>query len=296
MEDLKFLTGRGGSPRATINQYTYHLDSYLVSGPQHARCQDAVLTNTLGPLLAVSDGCSTGNNTDLGAMVLLEAIRTSSWCNSRPINEAWRIAENSLKYLMDGNAQRVLDSLTATLLLATVIDDCWEVSLVGDGFIGYRDREEKFWTWIVVDWEQNAPYYLRYFYEQNSDKWLKEFPNNKYTVTTYKSLTPDKWDIISKYQFTPDAVSLLESPCTYTITVPLDKSDLLVLSSDGLMSLYGKDQVASVFAAFHEFKLLSGPFLQRRLGTYISHLKKSGVLPGDDLGVSAAYWLPKVVD
>jgi hypothetical protein len=152
----------------------FSTDHYFQIGHAHYTagkpCQDHALSKS-GGLVAcaiVSDGCSTGGNTDAGARILtfgtLQAIRDHARASDGSLGTA-AISITARQQQLIGTVRPMLGldrgDMLATCAYAYLTQHGGIVHVQGDGVVGI-----KFWNGCIemhrFDWAKNAPFYPSY--------------------------------------------------------------------------------------------------------------------------------------
>lgn len=269
------------------------IDSIIYSGNSHHICQDYALHFNMEGIscLITSDGCSSSNNTDVGARLLaLAANKVLTSRNGAGINilSMWN-TDNFKEYLIDKILNKVIIissfiNLDIPSFDATLIITIWDsnikkgVSFIfGDGIVIYKVNNQL--CYISVEYDSNAPYYLSYKLDPERDKKYKEeFKDSKIIVTTNcnneVNVTFDK--------FINHITEPFESTERY-------KLNMIGSASDGLHS-FEKDKqsvnMTDIIYPFFDFKNTNGEYLKRRADKYLKQLHKDGYSHYDDISIA----------
>lgn len=145
-----------------------HADAHFVIGRDHRVCEDFA---GIGPAVAaLSDGCSTTPETDLGARLLvraaIRAIRPGGDSGRGPLKAlAPALVPALVPALKHAHAIGApIDCLDGTLLQIEACADAFEVSAVGDGFVAARLRDGG-WRYWWIEYPSGAPLYVSYLLE-----------------------------------------------------------------------------------------------------------------------------------
>lgn len=243
------------------------LDTFIRKG-NHPVCEDAILAfnkhaNFQG--IVLSDGCSSSNNSHIGSSLLtLEVNRFVHVWNysdtrgipSSELNQSmiYRIKHLMRDYFLDSN---VFD---ATLGLAYKFHTYYNVVLFGDGIVGVK-LKNKSWEYHVVDYDQNAPFYISYgVNEERLIQYQSQFQNQVKSIDIYDG---------KDHRFT--ASSDLFEPVNFRF--PIEEVEMIMISSDGLKSFRNKiGEVLAIETVLNEvtaFKNLNGQFVQRRMNGFL---------------------------
>lgn len=227
-------------------------------GSSHTVCEDYACE--MGGKVALSDGCSGGENTDVGARLLSRvALRLAHGTSETDGigRQAAIVARSTANLLGSGKS-----SLLATLLLARPLPEGFAAWCWGDGFLFFE--LESGWAGWRVEWPNESPPY-----------------------PVYRSTS--EWEGIGTVRALPE-----------TKTVPFDgtcfKRDIRAatgvgLLSDGFSSFYyegDRRPVAEVdvLAELLSFKLYGPGFVQRRMSAFKRRCDKLGWNHYDDISLA----------
>jgi hypothetical protein len=156
--------------------FKFHADHYFHIGSAHHRsgkpCQDYA-TSKADELVAcaiVSDGCSTGGNTDVGSRILtlatLQAIQDHARASAGALNVDTAITSIVSRQQQLISTSRFLHGLNRSDMLATcgyvyMTPYGGFVHLQGDGVIAYKYRNGEI-TMFRYEWDNNMPFYPAY--------------------------------------------------------------------------------------------------------------------------------------
>ena len=153
-----------------------HTDDYFRIGATHLKtgkpCQDYAFSEVYnGAVFAgISDGCSSGRNTDVGSRILLlgtAALVKEHWTRVREITEECCVPDEiTLRQKVILAATRETLDLTTEDMLSTclyiyVANNYGFVHIQGDGVVAMKDRSGR----IVMrkyEWRNNTPFYPAY--------------------------------------------------------------------------------------------------------------------------------------
>lgn len=274
-----------------------HTDHHFVIGQTHLSagkpCQDHAISGVSGVSSAayavLSDGCSSGGNTDIGARL----ITVSTVKALRLMGEPFQVFDQTADQITD--VSRVLarsaannlglsqDDLLATQLVAVVDNEGKAFTHVqGDGAVAIV-RQDGSALVSLYTWDLNMPWYPHYErgqFIQAHGGW-----DSPALCQTDFSFAPDgKLENMREISFT--AKNGVNGITSYLDVTNRNKISLIVLLSDGI-SLIDKMPVTEVMRSLLGFKSLSGEFVKRRLNRFIKDCRTTGVGPLDDLSVAA---------
>lgn len=266
------------------------LDSHYTIGRLHLLCQDYVCQGWEPfPYVILADGCSAAPDSDLGARLLALNARRLLPCFARPAADLaerftrhWRLGRrlvrSAARHARDlGVAVDVLD---ATLLVAWCEGDTVWVHLYGDGCIAVRRSDGETAT-ILVEYAENAPYYLSYLLDRERD-------------ALYQSAVGDPAIAQTTHYLNESGVNTRRDPFdTPTVfSFSLAVLPTVVVATDGLHSLVSAEtgerlDVLSVAREMLDFGEPSDGFVKRRLRQVLADYGRQRVFPLDDLSLGA---------
>jgi hypothetical protein len=223
-------------------------DSFFQQGARHDVCEDYALHGDT--FAVISDGCSNGGgprmDTDWGARLICKAVQqyiVTALRKSRLPNISyglmlevfWTNVGNAVRQQVAAIPGLSPDCMTATA--GVVYDDCGVMTamLFGDGVIGARRREDKRWEVKEYKPDKGAPYYLTYFVNDGTDRYLKTFGGD-HTTTLYRCAP--KFAAVEEEVTAGQPFSRLTP--WFWATFPKDEYDLAFVGSDGLSSFFKK--------------------------------------------------------
>ncbi len=262
-------------------------DHFFRMGSTHSICQDYAFSGSVNenPFAIVSDGCSSVDDTDIGARLLVRAAANHIHLDI----PAKILFENILAQATQ--AQQALqlnaDCLSATLLIARVVQNQIEILALGDGLIVVQEKE-----WAAgetkiykIDYSMNAPFYPYLLNEGGEEHWKTQFPNNKKTITC-TTLNPDK---------TVKSIESYESDEVFEqMFIPLNGHKLVTVFSDGIQSFQKKNEKGlqekvpdiEALKQIFDFKSYKGVFLQRQANWFFKQCIKNNLTHYDDFSIA----------
>lgn len=250
-------------------------DAFFAVGRQHHICQDYAIAGK--GVAALSDGCSSSPNTDLGARFLCRLGVTKG-------PHAAIHAATSLLAPLD----LPKESLDATLLLARWDDPAQSVKvfIAGDGVLVGRRRDGGS-TVIVSEFPSGAPFYLNYgTNDARRQGYLQEFGGKHvFTVSTPESETVQE--------------SQVEEPPVVMFEFLASTFDLVLLLSDGAKTFRRPVPQArgatepvplqEVVDNLLQVKGYVGEFITRRAKRFLQDATARGWHHDDDFSVAAIH-------
>lgn len=234
-------------------------DAAFRIGSSHAVCEDYACE--MGGMIALSDGCSSGENTDIGARLLARvALRLAS--GARALDQIGRqaalVARTGVNMVDAGKS-----SLLATLLIARDEKMGFSAQCWGDGFVLFeQDRE---WSGWRIEWPNEQPYYPVYKSAPNGEGVaLGIKPGARLTSWNHAVI-----EMFSAYRQSTTGVALL---------------------SDGFSSFSdetgAKVPEEDVLAELFPLRLLGPGFVNRRLGAFERRCVRLGWKHHDDISMA----------
>jgi len=259
-------------------------DIFLEIGSQHKVCEDYIIQGSdPTPYIILSDGCSSSNNTEMGARILCHLAK--QYLRYR-CDELASIEHEKMGRWIIHNAEMAarqmgltMSCLDATLLVAFELDDQIKIFVYGDGCFFVHDPElGRMMT--KVDYSNNAPYYLSYLIDDYRNEQYHEMKNHK-TITRYAEKEVTGSDLVA-----------YDHP-TYFFC-PKNRFSSMFISSDGLLSFIVENPAKrrnidplEIIPDMMAFKNTKGEFLKRRMKKAMKDLSNKGINHYDDLSVGA---------
>lgn len=237
-------------------------DSFYDLAKNKTICEDFACTNK--SFAALSDGCSSGKDTHIGAGLF---AKLGPDCISSIFE--WGRTVDFIKsfYMLD------FENILATLL---VIDEAKkEITVSGDGTVVFKNKDH--YKIINYSYPQNAPYYLAYrLYPDYEKEYLKQFDNGKKNVTCVtldESLIVKNWEVYHSH-------NIIE-------IVDIKDCSLALAFSDGIESFKKDNGEELCFIDFIremlKFKNFNGGFLKRRYNAVKKLFNNTGFYNYDDV-------------
>ena len=267
-------------------------DNACLIGAAHSICQDySTSTNDGdGSYVIVSDGCSTSENTDIGARLLSRAAKQlmSSRDNVDVNTMHVEAARTALRWATEMGLPP--QSVDATLLTAQVHDGGLIIAASGDGDIVLESHLGTIELYSI-SFADGFPLYPSY--EHQSDRlnaWQTNATQLK-EVRHFRSQEGGPFELVSV---------MTSSNMTETISVDPSYYKHVVLFSDGLHSFYKIEQdhtskrttslsVEDVLLELIAFKGAQGSFVARRVKRFKKQFASQNWYHADDLALGAIY-------
>lgn len=287
----------------------FSADHYFQIGHAHYTagkpCQDYALSRSNGLIACaiVSDGCSTGGNTDVGSRILtfgtLQAIRD----HAKASDGSLRTAAISIT----ARQQQLIDVVRPMLgfergdMLATCVyaylTQCGAlIHIQGDGVVGIKYRNGGI-SMHRFDWAKNAPFYPSYNDEEARQYILDLHQGVVDTaVMSYVSCvrSPDG-TFEQEHIF---QISFNDGKDGYVLKIPeadLPLIEFVAVFSDGVSQIgnvpNGDDPLdwRNSVAEFLAFKNSTGEFAKRRMIRGIKDMQRIGKGPIDDISFAVIH-------
>jgi len=291
----------------TVNKL--QTDHYFSIGDSHGiegkPCQDYAISGILkdSAFAIVSDGCSSGGHTDIGARMMAlgtaRAIRRHAKASENVPITVSAVSEISFfqqAFLED--TMRLLEvpfeDMLATCIYAYVGKDFGFVHVLGDGVVAFvlpsGDLEMH-----LFEWEKNMPFYPVYKSLTGANAFVVAHGRDE----NRKCLREEIWirKVTGEY---------VEQTCVehsvkdgmYGVTIPISTQSMgvegwtLGIFSDGVTQIDGIGQVDGVdwkdaVSSFLAFKTTGGAFLKRRMIRGLKEFRKQEKTLFDDIGCAA---------
>lgn len=254
------------------------IDTFIEIGDSHHVCEDYIISgNNPVPYIILSDGCSTSNNTEMGARILCHLAKQYLKYNTDNLHEIdyWKLglwvihnAEQTAR-----NLGLSKSCLTATLIVAYQLENQIRVMIYGDGSVITHGSSI---TVINIEYEKNAPYYLVYSVDQFRDGLYDEVSPQKFVNTIFSDGSTTRRKLA------------YDQPLDFKFHC--DIFPKILITSDGIDTFTDGTNVKSamdIMPMFVDFKTTKGEFLKRRLNRQMTNFVKDGITHFDDLSVGA---------
>ncbi|MCF8019875.1 MAG: protein phosphatase 2C domain-containing protein [Vallitaleaceae bacterium] len=261
-----------------------NIDTFLKIGDSHKVCEDYVIQgSTPFPYIILSDGCSSSDNTEMGARILCHLAK--QYLTYRGDN-LYGLDYHKLGQWVIHNAELTarqlglkVSSLDATLIVSYEIDSVVYVHMYGDGVVVAKDRDGGIGV-DFIEFTNNAPYYLTYLLDDFRDHIYHTNKNSK----SLNAINPN--GRTSNIELAYDHKVILKYE---TMSCPT-----IFICSDGIQSFIKKDPsqrdifpVEAIVPDMMAFKNTKGEFLKRRLKRALKTLNNDGIVHYDDLSIGA---------
>lgn len=278
-------------------------DSFFAIGQKHVvsgkPCQDYAMSDEQdeGRLVfaSVSDGCSTGRNTDVGARLMVlstaQAIR-EYWSETgmiMPWMAEW-VGKHRIHAIENISLGLCLEDLLATSIFACVAGTGGfmqgVVNVQGDGVVAIKYRDGSI-SLRRFDWPNNMPFYPVY-----SGWRLDSFVQSHGGDLCASVVTEERWRIgkdgsLSQEDNIVHPMKNGIDGIKISFCVP-DTIEYLAIFSDGVTQIDNVDWKDAV-RTFTSFKSTAGEFAKRRMIAGIKESLKVGKGPLDDISFAVIH-------
>jgi serine/threonine protein phosphatase PrpC len=280
------------------------LDSYFAIGKTHKLCEDYV---TLGykpiPYIIVADGCSSSQNTDVGARILAWAMAkaiTSLYNRVNVIPFDYDVLAHTAIAMARSQADALGLDTTATdttIVVAFYHNEHIWVYMYGDGII-FLKRIDGTIDFFSVSYEfmengekRERPYYLSYL--------VNPYRKSVYMDAVIAS-NPEMTVKRIYNHLRQDNVSL-RFDAKVIKKFPISEYSAIAIGSDGISTFYdiskspeeSKLELSVVVPKFINFKNIKGEFVKRRAKKQITSYAQDGIFHMDDFSMGAFTELPR---
>lgn len=279
-----------------------NVDSHFVIGKKHLNqntpCQDHSLCGMIDKIayVVISDGCSSGRHTDIGARIITCALSQSIKKNLSNFNGDIMLLPDVIHTDIVYQAQLIADSmglenqdLLATCVYAIITPTVGFIHMLGDGsaIIKYKNNDLIITT---AEWQRNMPYYpadnrKSLFIQEHS-----QIENGSKSMFVTQSFVSDN-SSFSEIKY----VSIEDSVKGYVMH--LDQNQLKIITdvivcSDGVESFKQDKKVidsTNIIPGLVLFKNYAGDFMKRRLSRGLLEYSKQGMIHDDDIAMAAIH-------
>lgn len=271
-------------------------DHYFHSGVLHTGdgkpCQDYAISGNFGKAAfgIVSDGCSSGRNTDVGSRII-------SFATASAIREHWKTTPETAVQEIDLR-RRVMTSgirqllgleekdMLATCLYIYLTPQGGFAHIAGDGIIAFLNKKGDVHM-SCFEWNKNIPFYPAY-----AEDHYASFVDAHGGKPNALALTREDWKFLSEekeYKAVNKILYSIEDGMK-GIIFPVSAKDIddiayIAVFTDGVRQVDGIEW-KSVVMELMSFKSLAGEFAKRRMIRFIQNSREIGKGPIDDIGYS----------
>jgi serine/threonine protein phosphatase PrpC len=263
-----------------------HIDTFLEIGNQHKVCEDYIISgHDPMPYIILADGCSSSNNSEMGARILCYLARQYlKYKGTRDLSLLDYHYSKRMSLWIIHNAEMIarqlglsLSSLDATLVIAYQFDNNIHIHMYGDGCIFSRSLDGTT-RLMTIEYTQNSPYYLTYLTDSERQ-------------ALYSKMLIDKTVVINNSEEKEQTIKLPNYE-EFLYSFDLDIYSLILISSDGISSFIKPEEnktelilPQTVIDSCIAFKTMNGDFLKRRMNRQMKTFLAEGINHYDDLSV-----------
>lgn len=261
-------------------------DFYYCIGSSHHFCEDfAISQKTENNAFAIlSDGCSSVKQSMIGSMLLTKSAEFHIYPNKNSQEMVDLTIQTANIYRRAMNVDS--ESLSATLLTVSTIENAFKATATGDGVIVAKHKEKGL-EYIDIEYSSGAPFYPKYKLSKDDlDLYLEKFPGD------YKLNISDNETIIHPLEFGCKTIEYIFS---------FDEYEFVGIMSDGAKSFYHEDSNLSktktmiplkdIVNEMFNFKRYHGDFVKSRTQKAFNLFQKQNFKHFDDfsMGVVVKY-------
>lgn len=271
----------------------FHTDNFFHIGAMHVQhgepCQDYALSGEWGDraFAVVSDGCSRGGMTDVGArfMALSLAKAFDDECSVDSTPDFEELEEGQWKRVRESQELYALlrDDMLATCIYAYLSPQHGAIRVMGDGAAALV-RKDGSLVLYRFEWrhpDQSLPFYPIYLYEGLAN-FLDAYGvnENAFVVERWEKDGAGTWCLAASES--TDAREGIKGATVHLSKEEIESLTFVAVFTDGVFQVEGvdwKDAMSQLLA----FKTTTGVFAKRRMIRFIEDAKKIGKGPQDDL-------------
>lgn len=273
-------------------------DSFFTIGSTHRVCEDYCASlmiphgKNAGPFIALSDGCSSSQDTDFGSRLLVKSVINHYGNMECDPNEDYFLP--AIWEWVDANVQAIGSlnptCLDATLLFAYKNKNNIEVIVIGDGTVAAKAKDGMIYS-KTIEYKGNAPLYLSYLYSDQSRRLQreKEFDCTKIV----KSKMMRKGNILNDEQVI--STNIIEK-----FTFDVNDYDYVSIFSDGVESFTQPliETGSKTFQLVPEHQVIEeslsyknngGEFVRRRCQRFVPEWKQQQMVNTDDFSIATIF-------
>ncbi len=280
-------------------------DSHFVIGKLHIKqnspCQDHALFGEVEDTLfmVVSDGCSSGRHTDIGARIItcatIMAIKECLAVTKDLAELPALICQELISHAGKIAKEMGLDNqdLLATCVYAVVTPSGGFIHILGDGHAILKFKQGDLFL-VNTEWQNNTPYYPA------------DNRKNSFIADHSKIENGEKSLVIGTVSFSEEVeveneifFDIQQAVKGYVVSLSvedIESLEVVVIASDGI-GRFKKDgeflKPLDVAKKLITFKTWEGDFVKRRLSRELLNLSKEETFPDDDVALAAIHFNPK---
>jgi hypothetical protein len=271
-------------------------DEHFLIGKSHEVCEDYALSykDKERAILVLSDGCSSSDDTDVGARILCHNAMRTLRQTGYNITSYGDLKEEVIDLSIQTIDSMGLDitCLNATLLTVynSTDSDFIDVYIYGDGVLITKYIGDDNIYIQQAEFTTNAPYYPIYAFDKAIADDISMHKEYKRVYGQENSLSWSQFGLDDPLQ-----------PFDYPTYCIIHKKNLewLAIASDGLTSFINEDHTSenvgeridltTIVKDLLDFKGIKGKFVKRRLKRYLKDMNKKQIRNFDDVSLAVMH-------
>jgi len=283
-------------------------DSYYQIGLSHEVCEDYAFSGEINEHISyaiIADGCSSAEQVDVGARVLvhsaIEFLR-EYYFSSNSIETDKNIFEHKLRNSVIAKSIMVvkqlglpIHSLCSTLIVSIMDKTRANVFMYGDGVVSVKYCNGDVIKY-KVEYESGAPYYMIYSTNKEDDIMYTSHYGNTKTIKTKWDTSKDRdivinTDTISRYDFEHYQNTCFSFLNPEVVSVMSDgvNSFREFVDGDNLKLTLEPVDTIKVADRMTDFKNFNGKFVNRRMKRFNKDCAKDGWTHYDDVSIASIF-------
>lgn len=251
-------------------------DIYQRTAHQKNICEDYVVKND--SMVILSDGCSTSEDTRIGAMLYCEVgLNEFEYIDGRINTHQWMGLAQRCRHSMYG-IKVSTTYLDATVVSMRVNDTHVHINMCGDGLIFYKEKGKEFPEFVKLDFEDNTPLYPSYFIDSNRMELRRRIKDKNNLVMSDYDYANGVFKEVARVD---------DEDATTFFSFPKNHLEYMGIASDGVFSFkqYGKEvPMKIIFDHITAFKG-TGEFMKRKMNHMFKELAKENIFNYDDFSI-----------
>lgn len=275
-----------------IEKKPMNSDHAMLPGTRHVRgaipCQDYAMSGEGWAI--VSDGCSGGEETDLGARIWALTLQKTLRDNGTSVLGQRRWLHDRLLAMASPWLDQVGENDGLATLVAMGMHEGRLLGIMaGDGGFLLRLRDESFVA-IEVNYNDNRPLYLDYFRKESVRSNLRTTIGYQ-TLNTTVGHFNGQGDLIKMKEqssFIRYDSAFVEYDFLSLLDINMADIQVAMACTDGVFTRpVSRGKSLAELVGFHNY---TGEFARRRLGSLGARWASNGTLPVDDLAIAAIHF------
>jgi hypothetical protein len=246
------------------------IDIYQKTAFQKERCEDYV-SNIDNNMIILADGCSSSKNSHLGALLYSEVGYKYLQSRKRMDSPNWEALAHICSATLEKKGTSYLD---ATCLVLKEEKNDIRVSIIGDGLLFFKKKEDEFPTFIEYSYSENTPMYPSYLIDNKRKELYDESTKDQKYIAKWFNIEGEEVEEFQECNF-PNKFFRKEN------------LEYVGIASDGIFDFRKNGKVIDpqiVLRHITGFKG-SGEFLSRRMSFMIKQFTKENIFPHDDFSI-----------